>query len=585
MANIDRTFQRGVYVSKVRTEGSTKNLGPTELALVNLEKPKAGGYDALKDLSGVGKNDLIKLKWGNPNPGEANSKWQDNFDIGTMNIRKEDIIDLRVDVPQSSELKADIWAIGYNGKKGTGIQLNQDSTLTVAIELSGEPIELAGYAQGKVLIQEQLFAPRELPSEDNFITHVEQPTLLEKRTMHELVKDAVERLKEKPMLNGQKLKDFVDIKLVTSKASEKAPSVGKVTEVSIIVPFGFNDQEELTDIQSKFPQGKVEYDPTKVVDRAVCYRMFVEGDGKEVKGFEYIRKSTPNLTGANCEGEEAKAIETKTTVVVEVVKTLDVAGLEYEMVLPDTECGESRLEELKKYYGDSVIEITETEDSGLACTKVYKAKVKGVPADANCEGQVVDTVYEVSPKGFKDHAWKLVVNEEFDADTEVGILIEGHTVMTGVDKPYDSDYPTVIGFTKMRVWASDELNTRRYSENNRTNAPQTITNIQRGSKPDGLGYEYLQTQVADQFYFRGEVRKQGNIFYNGNYMFGSPIRVFMPYVNYFLTVQKKNDRIFAHGIGEGTTYRFIVEKGKHEPLEKLLNAIAKGVGLDEVKAY
>lgn len=586
MANIDRAFYRDLFVDTVRTSGNTKNLGPTEIALVNLDNFKSGGYDALKDLKTVKSKDLLKFKFGNPN--KVVSKWQSNHDLGTINFRKDDIIDLQVEVPNSTELKADIWSIGYNGTKGTGIKLNSDSTLTLAIELSGELIENAGYECGTVMLQEQLFAPRELPSEDNFVNHVEYATTLEKRTMHEIVLDAVQRLKDKPMLNGQKLSDFVDIKLITSVDNAPKATAGKVSVVRLIVPFGFHDQEELTAIQKQFPNSQVTYDPSKIVERAVCYKITVPGDGTDVKAFEYLRKVHTNLECDKCEDGTAEGCiesqEVKVTVTPEVISTHSIVKQTFKINLPDNECGESRLEELKEYYG-SALEITETQESGLPCSKIYQAVVKGAPVNSTCEGFINDTDYEVSPLGFRDHEWKLVDTTEYKEDTEMGILIEGKTIMTGVDRPFDSDYPILVGFTKIKAWASDEKNARRYSEVNGTNQPQTITCIQRGSKPDGLGYEYLQTQVAAQHYWRGEVRKQGNVYYNGTFLFETPIKMFVPYVTYVLTIQKSNDKVFAQGIGEGMNIRFIVEKGNHTALEAFLNGIAKDLGLDEVKAY
>lgn len=581
MANIDRAFYRDLPVTAVRTSGNTKNLGPTEIALVNLDKPKAGGYDALTGLTGAA-SDLYKIKFGNPL--NVVSKWQSNHDLGTINFQKSDVVGLTVDVPGSTELKADIWTIGYNGQKGSGIKLNSDSTLTVAIELSGEPIELAGYECGKVLVQEQLFAPRELPSDTNFIKSVEYATTLEKHTMHEIIEDAVERLKAKPLINGQKLGELVDIKIVTSVDDEVA-TVGTLTEMRLIVPFGMGDQEELTDLQSKFPEVKIEYDPSKIVERATVYKFLVSGDVSAYKDFEYARTVTNGVDCETCEeGEDCtEDLSFNVTVKVEVIRELGIVAETFQATIPDTKCGESQLEALQAYYGATAT-ITEVADSISACARTYQAVVNGTLVDSKCEGTVNGSYFHVDLKSFRDFDWKKVNVKEYSEDTEMGIRIEGKTISMGTDKPFNNDYPIIIGFTKMKVWASDELNGRRYSEVNGTNQPQKITLVQRGSKPEGLGYEYLQSIVASQAYFRGEVRDQGNAYYNDTYLFDTPIKMHVPYITYILTIQKKNDKVFSAGIGQGVNYRFIVELGKQAELETLLNSIATDAGLETVEA-
>lgn len=288
------TQYRNLLVEGVKTTGYSRLLGLGEFGFADFSKPTPKGYPLLKTFDSVPKDGRIILRGGSPE--RTVGKETTKADIGSLPFRFDEVTNFYVEAPKSTEIKVDKMILGYNGKEGTGFKLNKDSYLTIGIELFGPALGFAGYEGSRLFIQEQVYAPRELPQDDNFVKGVTYPTTLEKRTMTEIIEDAVERILEKPLMNGQKVGDLIKLKVISTDAPE-------ITGENFVfwhlnVPCDNGSLWNLGKVQAQYPDYVIKKDEVNISDNYYSYvAILPEGETPE----DYVKTLTnPKLDCGDC---------------------------------------------------------------------------------------------------------------------------------------------------------------------------------------------------------------------------------------------------------------------------------------------
>lgn len=259
-------------------------------------------------------------------------------------------------------------------------------------------------------------------------------------------------------------------------------------------------------------------------------------------------------------------------------------GLEhsYKIRIQDTECGNSRLEELQNAYEG--LTITEVVGSNLVCMRTYTTKVYTDLSGDKCSPLIYKVFESEAPRPYLQNPWELVEdNTPVDETEEFGIYIEGKTFRTGSDINTHFDMPNNQDFISVDAFISDDPRRYKFTENYDTNLPVKRKKIQKGSKVYGLGQESLKFEIESQNYFTGKhFSKEYPLF---NHLAGTEHRLKpnTPYVSYFLSVHKNKGYALAPHTGRAVTYEFMFEIGKHRDFEEYFNKISNYLGYGEIK--
>lgn len=218
----------------VKRTGGGQNLAAGQVGIVDLTKGATDKGAVLVDnFSALSKRSKIQIRMGKVDLGVTKSL--DNKSIESLPFTLEDIVDLRVEAPEQVGIKVDDMIIGYNGKDGSEIILENGDNEVIQLTLEGKGIGYLGYKNAKATVQFQL----EAPNQGDF-------------TMQEIIEDAVERLKNYELLGQTKLTDYVDIITVNSENPNTVPNATAQVYYNLVIKDN-GSYADLAKVQAKYP--------------------------------------------------------------------------------------------------------------------------------------------------------------------------------------------------------------------------------------------------------------------------------------------------------------------------------------------
>jgi hypothetical protein len=244
LSSQDRHFT--LIDGNVLTSGGSLNIANGQLAVINASaSPTQNGRKVLGDFKGLPKDTDFQIKVGKT-PVAVNRNQSDK-DYESLPFKLSEIVDYKVYAPKEKGIKVDEFIIGYNGKAGTELKIEDKSSTQIDITLCGEPMNVLGYHNGEVTLTLHLEAP--------YTDADGNPLPGEFATMQERVEAAVRVFNNMTLLGGVPVTDYVDVVVVNS---ENGAIVGGTDFTFFnLTLFDNGDFTSLGKVQAQYPTFKV----------------------------------------------------------------------------------------------------------------------------------------------------------------------------------------------------------------------------------------------------------------------------------------------------------------------------------------
>lgn len=217
------------------------------------------------------------------------------------------------------------------------------------------------------------------------------------------------------------------------------------------------------------------------------------------------------------------------------------------------------------------------------CQTTYTTTIATNIVCEECSDEFRDLFTAEAPKNFGQTAWTLVTANAFDEDAKMGIRFRGKEFKMIGSEYFRDDMPMYWTSTKLKV-AGGQPTFVAESWNNQ-DKPYKITVLSIASDPEAFGAQLWQTEDESRFYFDGLTRFEGNNYAKWLWGQETKLKGDAQYIDYQLTVNPIKGYQYTPHASEQITYRFIVEVGRHQDVEVLLNAVAVGAGIPTVQAF
>ena len=342
---IHGAHSKKMAVSSVRTTGHSGNLKKGELAVAKDKYAGKGkGLEVVTDYTTMSLNDKVQINVGeSTTPANLRIKEVPNKSTGWFQIK--DIIDLKAHIPSQTKLVTDRLEVGYDGiKQDTALYIPEGKSAILDFLLYGEVASMF-FGQDEVLVSKEVFRPVGT-------------------TMQEVIEKAVKELKEErvPSTLGfdslsEKLSNYLTIGVIDSSNT----SLKGVEQTLYTLQVSDNgDSNDLAAVAVQYPLYNVQ-----VLDRKeeITTYGIIAPTGTNITQatitntsvlYEDCENCPAGYTAAPLEGYCVKTITNTYNWVAG--ETCKVSKSQYNIILPDTECGASRLAELQAAYPDLVIE-------------------------------------------------------------------------------------------------------------------------------------------------------------------------------------------------------------------------------------
>lgn len=241
----DRTFV--VAAGATMSEGRSLNLVKGQFGIFDTRSTNKEGSKAVASFNGLPKNEnRFELKLGTTNLSVNRS--QSNKSYSSFPFSLNNVLDLKVSAPKSTEQSVDEVIIGYNGiDANTSLVFEKGQNYKMVVELSGEPIGFLGYENSVVTI------PVYLDSEScSALDECINCDPCEAVDCREVVSRAIEILRNHKLRGNVPVTEFIEIAPVYECDNEAAVT---------LVPYDFycldicdtGDEAALAAVQAQYP--------------------------------------------------------------------------------------------------------------------------------------------------------------------------------------------------------------------------------------------------------------------------------------------------------------------------------------------
>lgn len=254
--------------------------------------------------------------------------------------------------------------------------------------------------------------------------------------------------------------------------------------------------------------------------------------------------------------------------------------VDYTIVVPDDECGSSRLAEIQAYYEDPSI----TAGTQSQCQTQYTQTVTTNLVCAQCDDAYVDLFTSEAPKPFGVYEWKAPA-KTYNSAAKMGIRFKAKEIVLAGTEEYRDDMPFFATSAKLKIAGGAYTNVNE-SFNVGTNGRFAGRVISIAAMPENFGGNLREFEDITKRYQEGVTRHEGNNY--GKWILGEEtlLDATTPYVDYILTVKiNKYAQSFSGSIDETFNYHFLVPVGVHVDVESVLNTLAAKAGVLTVQAY
>lgn len=646
---VHKPWDRPFFVlgGSVMKNGFSLNLAEGQFGIFNMSKQTKKGSTAVENFLGLPKDTMFELKLGHNRPG-GRSLSDKNFSsfpfrlkdvLGvrvSAPVRSEDLVDELI-----------IGYDGIDATKS--IQLKYGEEKEIAVKLSGKALEYIGAPGGQVVITVPLSAPAPVGDEctevdicapvdmlpiikdaveqikgwdqfgvniDNFmeVTPVIKLTGAAAGTPGQLLYthtinvndtgDAIALALVQQQYPGEVVvrESRTGITSVYKITSTTASLVDYTQSIKSVLATCDTCPEEFSLVEGGYlyaieaqdngdmlptPAGAVNFTKNGQVN-GVGFYTFVAPDILDDAALQTIIKSF-NFAGTVALIGDVKAI-CENKAITTLSWTTDDTSLEstvdtYKIVIPDNECGNSRLAELQAAYADLV--ITETGVTG-GCQREYKTTVNSNFVGEQCDPIFKDTFSSEAPESFDGYQWK-----------KVEVAVDGTTGLYGIRfkaKKFKLASGEVfrekIGYTEdsVEIQAAGgyirDFNLGVNYLRNIKDTPYAVTYLSKKTPRTHVAGRMLGDEKVAKAFFSGmhiDYDYMGRILTNNE---SKIVNLDAQVVDYVISLRRDT---YAQGLSqrveENIDYHVIVEVGEHKAVEEVINKLAGAAGVDGVAAF
>ncbi len=554
--------------------GRSLNLSKGQVGIFNINDVTPDGSKALTDFSNLKKGTPLRIHLGTASNGV--SRTSNDFSWKSVDFTLDNIVAVKASKPERTEQMVDDVILGYNGvDASTSFAFELGQSMDFALRLSGEALSVQGVSDGLIDI------PFTLSSDGCTVAHkpCEQCDPCGGVDCGHITMSAIQGLREFPIGKGRKLGEVVDILPVLECKEPAEKGEEKDYKFYCISLCDTGDVNALAAVQEQAGNGVVAVERNGSI---TSYKLAQSADLPAPKDF--VLKADAKIKGCKdcpdgytADGEWCKGTEGDPITWTEC-GSCKMSEMEFQILLPDTECGESRLKELQARYPSLVIE--EVDGSNKACQRKYKTKVGTNVVCDECDEIFKDLYTAKAPEMFDGVEW---VGETHKVGNKClcGIRFRSKPVEMWAD----GCLADKMGFvdSSVRIQVSGAFTRETLIGINDFETPEVgVTWMSKWQPRTHMGGNLKEWERESITYFTGTLK---NPSYQEQVLLGeqSHFESGKQYVFYTLTINRPfMSQGFAGHSVDTFNYSISAEVGKHFELEKLVNALATGAGLEEV---
>lgn len=219
----------------VLTSGGAKNLAKGQFTIVDSEKAGANGAVVVTNFAGMPDSTVYAMRLGK-SPLPKNRTVYDSKPYSSQLFTIKDLVSVKGNFPQVTEQQFDELLIGYDGlNANTAITLEEGMSVPFDLELYGDHISYQSGGEKCYLVKIHFGKEKGETNQD-------------------MVRRAVERLKQQTLPGGVPITEMVDI---TTVDSSNPPLAGTSYTFSDLAVVDEGDSNALAIVQAQYPQYKV----------------------------------------------------------------------------------------------------------------------------------------------------------------------------------------------------------------------------------------------------------------------------------------------------------------------------------------
>lgn len=256
----------------------------------------------------------------------------------------------------------------------------------------------------------------------------------------------------------------------------------------------------------------------------------------------------------------------------------------WKITLPDAECGESRLAELQTAYPFNT--VIETGVSG-GCQREYQITTTTNTIDEQCDPIYQDTFVGTAPASYQGVKWVSTTAAVDGTAGKYGIRFKAKTIKIASGEALRDQLAFVEDAVRINVSGGYITDFNWSTTGGRVeDKPFAVSYLSRYEPRTHVGGNLLDDEIRARTFFTGRLMDYD---YMGRILSGNESNILdlnAQYVDYALTLRRS---IYSQGLSqrleENITYHIMVEVGRHEEVERVLNSLAAANGLPGAKAF
>lgn len=253
----------------------------------------------------------------------------------------------------------------------------------------------------------------------------------------------------------------------------------------------------------------------------------------------------------------------------------------FSIIVKDNDCGATRLPELQAAYTDLV--ITEDEVVG-GCKRKYNTTVPTNIVCPECSPIFLQPFYGEAPDNFEGISWEAVA-ETYDADAKMGIVIKGKPFYL-TPESYEEDFVPYME-TSLKVksasfgWREDDILNYTGSQYDVDLEFAKVVHYEYAQDVNNLSQSLFGAEDEGNLFGTNKAKHKANLFARTNLSQERILKYNKREIRY---VVEYRDQLLSQGGGSRSdiTHGFgiIVEQGKHQAIQDILNKLAAKVGIE-----
>ena len=253
----------------------------------------------------------------------------------------------------------------------------------------------------------------------------------------------------------------------------------------------------------------------------------------------------------------------------------------FSIIVKDNDCGATRLPELQAAYPGLVI----TEDVVVGgCKRKYNTTVPTNIVCPECSPIFLQPFYGEAPDNFEGISWEAVA-ETYDADAKMGIVIKGKPFYL-TPEIYEEDFVPYME-TSLKVksasfgWREDDILNYTGSQYDVDLEFAKVVHYEYSQDVNNLSQSLFGAEDEGNLFGTNKAKHKANLFARTNLSQERILKYNKREIRY---VVEYRDQLLSQGGGSRSdiTHGFgiIVEQGKHQAIQDILNKLAAKVGIE-----